>query len=134
MRLIKNLQADLGTSVLFITHDLAVVAQMADEVAVMYLGRIVEQADVRTVLKRPRHPYTLGLLKSLPGVSTKAERLPSIEGTVPGLREIPPGCPFHPRCSYAVKGKCNVGGPPELRELDKGCFVACVRAEEIQGQ
>ncbi len=134
LKLIKDLQADLGTSVLFITHDLAVVAQMADEVAVMYLGRIVEQSDVRTVLKKPRHPYTRGLLKSLPGVSTEAKRLPSIEGTVPSLTEIPPGCPFHPRCPYAEKGKCDVGKPPELQKVAEGHRIACVRAEEIKAQ
>lgn len=132
LKLIKDLQADLGTSVLFITHDLAVVAQMADDVAVMYLGRIVEQSDVRTVLKKPRHPYTIGLLKSLPGVSTKTERLPSIEGSVPGLTDIPAGCPFHPRCPYAVSGVCDVGGPPELHEVADGHSVACVRVEEIK--
>ncbi len=134
LKLIKDLQADLGTSVLFITHDLAVVAQMADEVAVMYLGRIVEQSDVRTVMKNPRHPYTIGLLKSLPGVSTEAERLPSIEGTVPSLTEIPPGCPFHPRCPYAVSGTCDVGGPPELQRVAESHSIACVRAEEINGK
>ena len=133
LKLIKDLQADLGTSVLFITHDLAVVAQMADDVAVMYLGRIVEQSDVRTVLKKPRHPYTIGLLKSLPGVSTETERLPSIEGSVPSLTNIPAGCPFHPRCPYAVAGTCDVGGPPELQELADGHSVACVRVEEIKG-
>ncbi len=133
LKLIKDLQSDMGTSVMFITHDLAVVAQMADEVAVMYLGRIVEHSSVRVVLKKPRHPYTQALLKSLPGVSEQAERLPSIEGSVPSLTEIPPGCPFHPRCSHAVKGTCDVGRPPALRELTDGCFVACVRAEEIKG-
>ena len=134
LKLIKDLQAELGTSVLFITHDLAVVAQMADEVAVMYLGRIVEQSDVRTVLKNPRHPYTIGLLESLPGVSIETERLPSIEGTVPSLTEIPPGCPFHPRCPYAEAGTCDVDGPPELHEIADGHQVACVRVEEIKGQ
>ena len=132
LRLIKDLQKDLGTSVLFITHDLAVVAQMADEVAVMYLGRIVEQSDVRTVLKRPRHPYTQALLKSLPGISEESHRLPSIGGSVPALTEIPPGCPFHPRCLHLEAGKCDVGEPPKLRPLAEGHSVACVRAEEIK--
>ena len=134
LRLIKDLQADLGTSVLFITHDLAVVAQMADEVAVMYLGRIVEQSDVRTVLKNPRHPYTQCLLKSLPGLSEHQQRLVSIEGTVPSLMEIPPGCPFHPRCPHFVAGTCDVGRPPQLHKLAGGHWVACVRAEEIEGK
>ncbi|MDP6348157.1 MAG: ABC transporter ATP-binding protein, partial [Dehalococcoidia bacterium] len=78
LRLIRDLQRDLGSSVLLITHDLGVVAQTADEVAVMYLGRVVEHSDVRTVLKTPMHPYTMGLLRSLPGLGVRDERLPSI--------------------------------------------------------
>jgi oligopeptide/dipeptide ABC transporter ATP-binding protein len=132
LKLIKDLQKDLGTSVLLITHDIGVVAQTADEVAVMYLGRVVEQSDVRSVLKRPMHPYTIGLLKSLPGLASKDQRLRSIEGSVPSLLEIPPGCPFHPRCPWAQKGRCDVGGPPPLRMLKPDHNVACVRAEEIQ--
>jgi len=130
--LIRQLQKELGTSVLFVTHDLAVVAQMADEVAVMYLGRIVERGDVRTVMKHPRHPYTRALLESLPSTARPHERLPSITGSVPFLTEIPPGCPFHPRCPYAEAGRCDVGGPPELRELTGGDLAACLRVEEIE--
>ena len=132
LRLIRGLQRDLGTAVLLITHDLGVVAQTADDVAVMYLGRIVEEADVRGLLKDPRHPYTMGLLKSLPSLSRKGERLTSIAGSVPSLAEVPPGCPFHPRCPYRVAGRCDVGGPPELRSLPQGRKVACIRAEEIR--
>ena len=132
MGLLKALQRDLGTSVLLITHDLGVVAQTADEVAVMYLGRIVEHADVRTVLKHPRHPYTAALLHSLPSLHGHEERLPSIRGSVPSMLELPTGCPFHPRCPHAVAGRCDVGGPPELRDLRPGHQVACLRAEEIQ--
>jgi oligopeptide/dipeptide ABC transporter ATP-binding protein len=132
LKLMKDLQKDLGTSVLLITHDIGVVAQTADEVAVMYLGRVVEQSDVRSVLKRPMHPYTIGLLKSLPGLAAKDQRLRSIEGSVPSLLEIPSGCPFHPRCPWAQSGRCDVGGPPPLRILKPGHSVACVRAEEIQ--
>jgi peptide/nickel transport system ATP-binding protein len=131
MALMKGLQRDLGTSILLITHDLGVVAQMADDVAVMYLGRIVEQADVRTLMKHPRHPYTEGLLASLPSLSMDKEELPSIVGSVPSLLEIPPGCPFHPRCPYCERGRCDVGDPPPLREWAQGYGVACVRAEEI---
>ena len=131
MALMKNLQKDLGTSILLITHDLGVVAQIADEVAVMYLGRIVEQSDVRTIMKKPRHPYTFGLLESLPSLAMHKEELPSIEGSVPSLREIPPGCPFHPRCPYYKKGKCDVGGPPELEKLSEKHHAACVRIKEI---
>jgi len=132
LALIRRLQRDLGTSVLLITHDLGVVAQTADEVAVMYLGRIVEEAPVRALLKDPRHPYTMGLVGSLPSRSEKRHRLASIAGSVPSLAEIPPGCPFHPRCPHAVAGRCDVSGPPELRALEPERKVACVRAEEIQ--
>jgi oligopeptide/dipeptide ABC transporter ATP-binding protein len=135
LRLIKELRADLGTSVLLITHDLGVVAQTADEVAVMYLGRIVERAGVRRVFKAPRHPYTRALLHSLPSLSRKGERLPSIEGSVPSMMEIPRGCPFHPRCRHAEAGRCDVGEPPPLRAVPhedaKGHEVACLRVEEI---
>ncbi|MHC4982682.1 MAG: ABC transporter ATP-binding protein [Planctomycetota bacterium] len=132
LRLIKDLQSGFGTSVLYITHDLGVVAQIADAVAVMYLGRIVERGGVAEVLKRPRHPYTRSLLKSLPGIRETRGRLESIKGSVPSLREIPPGCPFHPRCPHYAAGQCDVGSPPPLRRLPDGHHVACLRAEEIQ--
>ena len=132
LRLIKDLQRASGTSVVFITHDLGVVAQVADDVAVMYLGRVVEKAPVRAVLKEPVHPYTASLLRSLPGVSGKAGgRLPAIKGSVPSLNAIPPGCPFHPRCEQAVRGRCDVGGPPALRTFTGGRQAACVRVEEL---
>jgi peptide/nickel transport system ATP-binding protein len=128
--LIRTLQKEIGCSVLLITHDLGVVAQTADDVAVMYLGRIVEHGSVRDVLKRPRHPYTQGLLRSIPSLNAEG-RLASIPGTVPSLSAIPPGCPFHPRCPHAVHGVCDVGAPPVLRLLDPNHTAACVRAEEI---
>ena len=131
IRLIKSLQRDLGTSTLLITHDLGVVAQLVDYIAVMYLGRIVEQGDVRTVMKNPRHPYTMGLLESLPSVALGKERLPSIEGSVPSLAERPPGCPFHPRCPHAEPGVCDLGDAPALRAVGSGRLVACTRLEEI---
>ena len=132
MGLMKGLQRDLGTSTLLITHDLGVVAQLADDVAVMYLGRIVERADVRTVMKSPRHPYTRGLLKSLPSLSPDDERLPSIEGSVPSFISVPPGCPFHPRCPHARAGTCDTGSPPPLEDLGNGHLAACVRIHEIR--
>jgi oligopeptide/dipeptide ABC transporter ATP-binding protein len=96
----------------------------------MYLGRIVEHGSVRDVLKRPRHPYTQALLRSIPSLQV-AQRLSSIPGTVPALSAIPAGCPFHPRCPHAQRGRCDAGAPPNLRELVAGHFAACVRAEEI---
>ncbi|MCC5831387.1 MAG: ABC transporter ATP-binding protein [Phycisphaeraceae bacterium] len=132
LQLIRSLQSQLHTSVLLITHDLGVVAQTADEVAVMYLGRVVERSDVRTILKRPIHPYTRGLLASLPSLNAKKARLTAIVGSVPSLQAIPPGCPFHPRCPYAEPGLCDIGQPPEERSVGEGHTVACVRAEEIR--
>lgn len=130
--LIKSLREESGTSVLLITHDLGVVAQMADEVAVMYLGRIVEQAPVRTILKAPLHPYTIGLLASLPGRTHARGKLPSISGSVPSLSEMPPGCPFHPRCPEFIPGVCDHGGPPNLREYSPGHRVACYGRETAE--
>ena len=132
LHLIKELQAENGSSVLFITHDLGVVAQMADEVAVMYLGRIVESGPVREVLKSPRHPYTAGLLASRPGASA-GRHLPVIAGNVPSLQNIPSGCPFHPRCPHHQSGLCDIGTAPALQEISPHHFTACLRAEEISG-
>jgi oligopeptide/dipeptide ABC transporter ATP-binding protein len=132
MGLLKELQNRLGVSVLLITHDLGVIAQMADDVAVMYLGRVVEQAGVRAVMKSPRHPYTRGLIASLPSLAAEQTELSSIAGSVPSLHEIPAGCPFHPRCPHAEAGRCDVGLPPPLIEVDGGHRVACLRANEIE--
>ena len=130
--LLKKLQRETGAGVLLITHDMGVVAQTADEVAVMYLGRIVERGSVRQIFQSPRHPYTMGLLKSLPSRAVRGQRLPSIPGSVPSVSNIPPGCPFHPRCPYALRGVCDVGSPPPLEAIEPGHDVACLRAREIQ--
>jgi oligopeptide/dipeptide ABC transporter ATP-binding protein len=95
--LLRDLQRRLGLGLLLITHDLGVVAEMADRVAVMYAGRIVEEARVRDLFRDPRHPYTRGLLGSMPG-GARGARLQAIQGTVPPLGQLPPGCPFSPRC------------------------------------
>jgi oligopeptide/dipeptide ABC transporter ATP-binding protein len=131
--LIKSLQREIGCAVLLITHDFGVVAQMADDVAVMYLGRIVERGRVRDVLTHPRHPYTQGLLRSLPGVGVGG-RLAAIPGAVPSLTAIPGGCGFHPRCPHAQVGRCDCGGAPVLRLLAPDHFAACVRAEELDAR
>lgn len=133
MGLMKKLQAELGTSILLITHDLGVVAQMADEVCVMYLGRIVERGPVREILKNPRHPYTMGLLNSLPGLALEKARLASIQGSVPGLSSVPSGCPFHPRCPQARAGLCDQGPPPPSEALSDRHEVACFRVHELGG-
>jgi oligopeptide/dipeptide ABC transporter ATP-binding protein len=131
LSLIKELQREIGCSVLLITHDLGVVAQMADEVAVMYLGRLVEQGPVREVLRHPIHPYTQGLLRSIPSLNV-GRRLASIPGAVPSLLAIPAGCPFHPRCPQARPGLCDGGPPPLMRTIAPARTVACVLAGENQ--
>ncbi len=132
MRLIKDLQAEMGTSTILITHDLGVVGQMCDHVVVMYLGRVVESGPVRQIIHHPRHPYTQGLLASLPSLAMEHAQLPSIAGSVPNLTDIPRGCPFHPRCPHAKEGACDVGKPPELVTLLNGQCAACVRVNEIE--
>jgi oligopeptide/dipeptide ABC transporter ATP-binding protein len=131
LHLIKERQTAHRTSVLFITHDLGVVAQMADEVAVMYLGRVVEAGPVREVLRNPRHPYTRGLLRSRPGSAVPGATLTTIEGSVPPLHAIPSGCAFHPRCPHAKPGLCDAGAAPPLKTLTSEHATACLRAEEI---
>ncbi len=121
---LKKIQAQRGMAILLITHDLSVVAQMAEEVVVMYLGRIVERASVRALLKKPRHPYTMGLLSSLPSLTPAGQRLPSVEGSVPSLAQLPAGCAFHPRCPHAEPGLCDRGGPPPLEEIQVPSAVA----------
>ena len=132
LALMKSLQEETGNSVLLITHDLAVVAQVADFVAVMYLGRIVERGNVVDIIKDPLHPYTSGLLRSLPGMSGNKDRLPSIRGSVPSLMDIPPGCPFHPRCDFAKDGLCNCGEPPPETDMGNGRMICCYRAAGIR--
>jgi oligopeptide/dipeptide ABC transporter ATP-binding protein len=134
MGLIKKLQSELNTSTLLITHDLGVVAQLADDVSVMYLGRIVERANVHTLMKNPRHPYTIMLLKSLPSRAMDKARLPSIKGSIPSLAEMPPGCPFHPRCPFAKKGLCDIGSPPPLEQIGNEHAAACLRWQEITAE
>jgi oligopeptide/dipeptide ABC transporter ATP-binding protein len=131
LKLIKDLQAERGTSVLFITHDLGVVAQIADEVAVMYLGRVVEHGPVRDILRNPLHPYTASLLRSLPRLHAGGGRLAVIQGSVPSLNRIPAGCPFHPRCTHALAGLCDTGDPPALEPLPGGRKAACARLDDL---
>lgn len=123
LELLKKMKKEYGLSVLLITHDMGIVADMADRVAVMYAGKIVEVADVYTIFNRPMHPYTIGLLKSVPNPLKKVERLETIPGVVPNLINPPPGCRFHPRCSKASE-ICRMK-VPELEELEEGHFVAC---------
>ena len=124
--LIRDLQRESGMSVLFITHDLGVVAEIADEVAVMYLGRDVESGDVDAIFHQPKHPYTRALLQSIPRYDSQAgERLYSIKGSVPHPFNRPAGCPFHPRCDEYMPERCNISDP--RRQLTSaGHSVRCL--------
>jgi len=123
LNLVKDLQEEFGTSVLWITHDLGVIAQICDRVAVMYAGNIVEQADVRTVFRSPKHPYTQKLLRAIPAADSAGENLEEIPGSVPRLINPPSGCRFHPRCDHATS-VCSGKKPIEL-EVGPGHTVAC---------
>jgi peptide/nickel transport system ATP-binding protein len=130
LELIAKLQRELGMAVLLITHDLGVVAETARRVAVMYAGRIVEEADVLALFERPRHPYTAGLLRSRPRLDAVDGRLVPIEGSVPDAFHQPPGCAFHPRCPHAVE-RCRREDPPLSAEGTHrfACFVTSERPE-----
>ena len=122
--LMNSLRTEFKTAILFITHDLGVIANMVDDVVVMYLGRIVEGAPVRQIFHDPKHPYTHGLMNSIPSLtSTRKERLTPIEGIVPDSFEIPQGCGFEPRCPHAVEICRNQ--IPQLKEVAPGHLAAC---------
>jgi oligopeptide/dipeptide ABC transporter ATP-binding protein len=131
--LLRALQSDLGMSIVLITHDLGVVAEMAHRVVVMYAGQIVERASVGELFARPRHPYTAGLLRSIPHLDQHGERLEPIEGSVPDAADFPSGCRFHPRCALALE-RCRSEVPPEReRGSDTGAAShrsACFAIDE----
>jgi oligopeptide/dipeptide ABC transporter ATP-binding protein len=125
LELMIHLQKEFGMSILLITHDLGVVAETCDEVAVMYLGQVVEQGSVRQIFHSPAHPYTQALLNSIPKLgSSKAGRLNPIEGSVPDPYNRPSGCPFNPRCVRFINNLCDQVNPPQI-ELNDGRSVRC---------
>ena len=126
LELMRALRAELGTAIILITHDLGVVAELADEVIVMYAGQVIERCDVRRLFAEPQHPYTIGLLGSIPRLHLEQERLTAIEGMVPDAAAFPPGCRFHPRCPFAVE-QCR-REVPALREIAPNHHAACWRA------
>jgi oligopeptide/dipeptide ABC transporter ATP-binding protein len=133
--LMRDLRREMGTSVILITHDLGVVAEMAERVAVMYAGEIVEQTDVNTLFDEPLHPYTQGLIGSIPILGEIKERLDVIPGSVPNLVNLPPGCRFAPRCQARFKYNCTICAEvkPELEEVKPGHFVRCWLYQNAEG-
>jgi peptide/nickel transport system ATP-binding protein len=125
--LIRDLQQEFNSAVILITHDLGVVAELADDILVMYAGRSVEYGSARDIFRRPQHPYTWGLLSSMPRLDREpTDRLLPIKGTPPSLINVPSGCPFHPRCAYAdlTDGKSRTERPQSL-QVDAGHYIAC---------
>ena len=127
LALMQDLRQEVGTSIILVTHDLGVVAQTCETVAVMYTGRVVEYAAAATLFSRPQHPYTRGLMQSVPEVGTRArgKRLPAIAGTVPPLTNLPKGCTFHDRCPEAID-ICAREAPPAFVP-EAGHMVRCWR-------
>jgi oligopeptide/dipeptide ABC transporter ATP-binding protein len=130
MDLLAELRAERNMAMILITHDLGVVAGVADRIAVMYAGRIVEHAPVHELYAKPCHPYTMALMNSIPRLDQKGETLRTIEGLPPNLAKIPPGCPFHPRCQMA-RDVCRGGEVPDLVELGNARASACHFAKEL---
>ena len=129
LELIRGLQKRLGMAVMFITHNLGVIAQIADSIAIMYLGQVVEYGPVREILRNPKHPYTVDLLRAVPRLGkTAGQRLVAIEGSIPSPFQRPNGCPFHPRCSRMMPGRCEVH-MPVVTQLDDQHTVRCLLYE-----
>jgi peptide/nickel transport system ATP-binding protein len=126
LELMRNLRDELGTAIMLITHDLGVIAELAHDVIVMYAGKVVEQVEVTALFSDPQHPYTIGLLGSIPLLHLERDRLAAIEGIVPNPQHMPRGCRFHPRCPFAV-ARCREEEPP-LAEVKPGHRAACWRA------
>ena len=129
LRLILDLQERLGMSVIWVTHDFGVVASICQRVGVMYAGQMLEMAGIDEILGQPRHPYTLGLLESIPTYVTRGDTLTTIPGAPPDVRNPPSGCRFHPRCRFAIE-ECGRSDTP-LRQLSATHLSACLRVEEI---
>jgi peptide/nickel transport system ATP-binding protein len=126
LELMRALREELGTAIILITHDLGVIAELADDVAVMYAGKVIERCSAEKLFAEPQHPYTIGLLGSIPRLHMERERLAAIQGFVPDAAALPEGCRFHPRCPFAVD-RCR-NEIPELKEIAANHFVACWRA------
>jgi oligopeptide/dipeptide ABC transporter ATP-binding protein len=126
LELMRLLRAELGTAIILITHDLGVIAELADEVIVMYAGKVIERCAAERLFSEPQHPYTVGLLGSIPRLHLEQSRLSAIEGVVPDAAAFPHGCRFHPRCPFAVN-QCRTE-IPHLKEVKANHYAACWRA------
>jgi peptide/nickel transport system ATP-binding protein len=125
LELMRDLKATSGAAIILITHDLGVVAEVCDEVAVMYAGEIVERASTARLFEQPEHPYTVGLLGAIPRLDRRSETLATIDGVVPNMAEVPHGCRFAPRCPFAVEA-CR-SAPPALAAVEPGHWSRCIR-------
>ncbi len=128
LELMKKLKDEFKTSMLMITHDLGIVADVCDKVAIMYAGKVVEYTDKRRLFTTPKHPYTLGLFNSIPNIEEDEDRLKPITGLMPDPTNLPSGCPFHPRCPKATK-ECSIK-VPKTTELEPGHYVNCLLYEK----
>ena len=135
LRLLRRLQAERNSAIIFITHDLGVIAQMADYVTVMYLGLVMEQGPVDQIFHAPKHPYTQALLESIPSIDMTARAdLPTISGSIPHPFNRPKGCPFHPRCEHFMPGKCDAATPAVVPVADQqavACFLYHDQPKEV---
>jgi peptide/nickel transport system ATP-binding protein len=127
--LLRQLQEELGMAIVFVTHDVGAAAEISDRIAVMYAGRFVEAGTTRQVMKQPMHPYTQGLLSSTVHGGMRGHKLETIQGTPPNLADLPPGCPFAPRCRYAIDA-CRQGEIPVVIN-EAGAMARCVRVQEL---
>ncbi len=133
LEVMKRVQQETHAATILITHDLGIVAEMCDRVLVMYAGHIVESGDVTTIFKSPRHPYTIGLMNSLPKLTEDEEWLEPITGSPPSLIDLPPGCPFHPRC-FLARERCSQENPPLVPVDGSAHLSACHFSEELIGR
>jgi peptide/nickel transport system ATP-binding protein len=124
LELMKNLKTEFNTSMIMITHDLGIVAEICDKVAIMYAGTVVETADKYELFKNPKHPYTIGLFGSIPDIEKDEEKLMPIKGTMPDPTDLPTGCPFHPRCDHAMES-CSTRVPKRV-DVGNNHFVSCL--------
>ncbi len=135
LKLLADLKKDMNAGVLFITHDLGVVAEIADRIVVLYAGRKVEEGSAEQIFKNPQHPYTMGLMKAVPDVDADEYDIQPIPGNIPAITDVIPGCRFNPRCSYAAQCPKCCQEAPETIEVESGHFVAChlAKAKKEEG-